>query len=56
MFKIFVNYFIYLHFKCCPPFWCPLPLKLPTPSVLPFASKTVLPHCLSQVSIPAQTS
>jgi len=40
---IFIDYFIYLHFKYCPPSRSPI-CKPPTLSLLPFASKRVLPH------------
>ena len=42
-----LGYFIYLHFKCCPPSLCPLPNPLiPSPSPLPLRGGTPPTHTL----------
>ena len=43
LFIHFIGYFIYLHFKCCPPSWSLL-CNSPTPSSLLFVSKKVHFH------------
>jgi hypothetical protein len=43
-FKVFIGYFIYLHFKCYPPSW--FPLRIPPSHPLLPASMRALPHPL----------
>jgi hypothetical protein len=50
MIYIFMNSFIYLHFKCCPPSWYPIHESL-TLSSLSFTSKRVLSYLVTHLHL-----